>query len=86
MELEPIFNLPTHALLGWLPESGVSAELQSDPSRAHAPARGLLLISAASRGYIPRASHPGATARLHSQLQPPCAGVVLELHEIMSTV
>ena len=86
MELEQFFNRLVHAVLSWLPESGVSAELQSGPSRAHTPARGLLLISAASRVYIPRASHPGATARLHSQLQPPCAGVVLGLHDLMSTV
>ena len=65
MELEPIFNLPTHALLGWLPESGVFAELQSGPSRAHTPARGLLLISAASRTPYPRFPHTGPTARLH---------------------
>ena len=86
MELEQFFNLLVHAVLGWLPESGVFAELQSGPSRAHTPARGLLLISAASRVTYPRFPHTGPTAQLHSQLQPPCAGVVLGLHEIMSTV
>ena len=70
MELEQFFNRLVHAVLGWLPESGVFAELQSGPSRAHTPARGLLLISAASRAYTPRTRHTGAMARLHFRLQP----------------
>ena len=86
MELEPIFNLPTHALLGWLPENGVSAELQIEPSRAHTPARGSLLISVTSRAYTSRTPHTWATARLRSRLQPPSQRVVLGLHEIMSMV
>ena len=86
MELEQFFNRLVHAVLGWLPESGVFAELQSGPSRAHAPARGLLLISAASRPSSSRFPHTETTVRLRSWLQPPFAGLVLGLHEIMSTV